>query len=226
MSNNLWQMGVARAAALGCRSACARVDEALKHGDVGFAQQAGSGELALFLNGVCYEPNDAGGVHMARGCERLCYCSVGQFDHYAPVFLSGDLSDLAELRKQLDGRREVVRARNHVQLMMATGTLGHAVISGISAPREATSAVRDDELNKAVFELENVTGSLVGRRAPGYLEPSQPAGWRFVFLSEGRTCMGRLLGASDLSLACQISSFDGIDLRLPASREFNDLALR
>lgn len=222
MGSSLWQMGVSQAANSGCRSACVRVDEALDHGDVGFGLRAGSGELVVFMNGVCYELGDDSGVSMARSCDRLCHCLVGPFDHYAPVFLSGDLEDLAGLRSLLDQRREVARSRNHPQLMMATGTLAHAVLSG----GHMNDAEDGEGPAKAVFELEDASGSIVGRRIPGFLAPGEPAGWRFDFISEDHMRLGRLLGASGLSLACQISSFDGIDVHLPNTREFNELKLR
>lgn len=226
MSFSLWQMGVSQAVDNGCRGACVRVDEALDHGDVGFGLRAGSGELAVFRNGVCYELSDSSEVTMARSNERLCQCLIGPFDHYAPVFLSGDLNDLASLRALLDSRREVARARNHPQLMMATGTLRYAVLSGARMSQDSGWDGGASAPQKAVMELEDVSGSIIGRRIPGFLAPHEPTGWRFVFLSEDRTRMGRLLGASGLSLACQITSFEGIDLHLPASREFNELALR
>lgn len=228
MSNSLWQMGVAKAAYGGCRSACVSVGEALDHGDVGLGLQAGSAELAVFMNGVCYRLTGGCGVSMARLGDRLCQCLVGPFDHYVPVFLSGELGDLGELRALLDARREVARRQNHPQFMMAAGTLEHAVLSGARVSDTYSEGVGETGLGyaKTVVELEDVAGSLVGMRMPTFLAPGEPAGWRFAFIGEGRTCMGRLLGASGLSLACQITSFDGVDLHLPASREFNELALR
>lgn len=227
MTNNMWQVGVARAVDGGCRSACVRVGVALQHGDVGVGLQAGSGEPVVFLNGVCYQLGDDCTASTAPNSARLCYCLVGEFDHYAPVFWSGGLDDLGGLRGLLDGRREVARYRNQPQLALATGRLRHAVLSG---PRSLRAAGGDadeaDAADKTVCEVSDAVGMVVGWRMPGYLAPGAPSGWRFIYLSEDRRCMGRLLGACDLSLACQITHYGGIDLCLPESREFNDLKLR
>lgn len=224
-SNNLWQMGVAQAVQAGQRCACTTVGEALSHGDVGFAQQAVTGELALMVNGVCYFLTSSSSAEVARPKDGLCRCLVGYFDHYAPVFLSGDLLSLSQLGRILDERPEVAKKRNHPQLLLGAGTLGRAVLSGPANPQPNDDALDDRALGKTVIQVNGVSGLIVGRRVPGYLTPGEPEGWRYGFVSEDHKVMGRLLGASELSVACQLSVYGGIESCLPTSRAFDELVL-
>lgn len=216
----LWQVSLPLAVSRGCLSPMVTVAQALDHGDTGIGTQAETGELVVFIDGVCHVPTEDDTTKVARKGMSLCQVSVAPFDHYAPVFLTGDLGHMPDFTHVLESRPEVAKGRNSFHLMVATGTLHRAVISDTKAYRATEGA---GESPKETTTLEDVSARIVGTRRPGYLEPSGRTCWRFVLLTEDGESMGHLLGLSGASLACQICRYDGAELRLPPARAFSHI---
>ncbi|MGN0287519.1 MAG: acetolactate decarboxylase [Atopobiaceae bacterium] len=221
----LWQMGSVRAVGAGLTAACVSVGEALRHGDVGFARQEGTTDPAVFVNGVCYRIGPSCQAVAAGPKEGLCLCLVAPFDHYAPVFLESGVDTLDGLGAILDQRPEVAKKRNHPQLMVGAGTLGRAVLSGPRAPQAVDDQLSDAALGKTVVQVSDVSGTIVGRRIPTCVVPDESGQWCYTFVSEDHRLMGWLLGASSISLACQIGVYDGITLCLPDLRAYDEMDL-
>ena len=224
----LWEASVRKAVGLGYLEPVASVGEALEHGDVGFGYLASSGSLAAIVNGVCYGVGDDGSVSACPESTCLCQVCLGWFDHYAPVFLTGGSGSIDELTHALDARREVERRANCPQVVLAAGTIGRAVLSGVPRRQggaDATGHSDVDVRGETVVELTEVSGKVVGMRMPRYLSVGCPSEWRFVLLGEENDILGCLLGASGMSLACQLTSFDSIELELPADRRFSQIEL-
>lgn len=215
----LWQVSLPLAVSRGYVAPIVSVGQALQHGDTGIGTQAETGELVVFLDGVCHVPLEDGSVQPARRAAQLCQLSIAPFDHYAPVFLTGDLGRMADFVGVLEGRSEVSRGRNSFHLVVAAGTIERAVVSGTKA-YQATEGLTERGKTSTTM-LENVSGRIVGTRRPAYLEPSGRDCWRFVLLAEDGSSMGHLLGLSGASLACQICRYESAELRLPPARAFS-----
>lgn len=214
----LWQVSLPLAVSRGFVSPVVSVGQALEHGDTGIGTAAETGELVAFLNGVCHVPQEEGPTLPARRGLSLCQVSIAPFDHYAPVFLTGKLDHVKDFVHVLEGRQEVSRGRNSFHLLLATGTIRRAVISGTKA-YQATEG--QSAPTKETSTLNDVSVRIVGTRRPAYLEPSGRNCWRFVLLTEDGASMGHLLGLCGASLACQICRYDAAELRLPPGRAFS-----
>lgn len=223
MGGALWQASTFGALSLGHCERVATVGDALARGDVGIGAAAGpDGEVAI-TGGVAYDGRAGGSAVELSADSPLSCCAVVPFDHYAAVFLSGDLVDLDALVSSLDGRREVSKAANSLHAVIATGTFSRVAISA-SGERDLPS---DGGLSTAGggLELDQAEGTVVGVRFPGYLAGVGMSGWHLHFVSQDRGTAGHLLGFRDASLACQISRHDELNLVLPDGRGFAALGL-
>jgi len=219
----LWQASVLPAVSSGFVSPVTTVGEASSHGDSGICSVAGTGGLACIVNGVCRTSCTEGGV-LAADDIKLCQATVGDFDPYASVFLCSQVGSIAAFQEVLEGRPEIAKTRNSVHMVLGAGRIGHAFLSETSA--EGPEGGQAASCRKTVQEHRDVEGTVLGVRRPNYLEVGGKSRWRFVFLAEDGGCLGHLLGCSDMTLACQITRFDGLVLDLPQAKAFSKADIR
>lgn len=225
MAGNLWQASTLGALMLGRYEATTTVGAALEHGDVGLGTFEGVGGELIVLNGIAYNATVEGKVDLLRSSTPVSFCTVAPFDHYAPVFLSGGLTDLDALKAALDSRREVSHAANSLHAVMATGTFSHVRIRSIAKQHKPYPPLDEATLSQRVFDLDNVNGTIVGVRFPSYLAQVNMPGWHLHLITEDRRRGGHLLGLEGGSLACQITRFDDFELSLPHDKSFARLDL-
>lgn len=172
-------------------------------GDVSFAELAEHGDLGLgTLNGLdgemialdreFYRADTDGLVETIPATERTPFAALAWFEPSVKRAIDGPLAyedflaeldlvaadDSASCALRVDGEFELVRARS--------------VPRQLPPYRPLAEVVAD----QSVFEFDEISGTLVGFRFPGYAEGLEVEGYHLHFISADRSCGGHVLACS------------------------------
>ncbi|MGA0334512.1 MAG: acetolactate decarboxylase [Kiritimatiellia bacterium] len=190
--------------------------ELAEHGDFGIGTyQAVDGEMIL-LEGKFYQALSDGTVRVPPSSTLTPFAAVVNFQ---PDF-SADLAavDFQGLSETLD---KLIPDQNQFVALRIDGSFAKMKIR--SPPRQSRPYPPLQEVihRQAVFDLENVTGTLVGFRCPPYVEGLNVPGYHFHFISDDRMSGGHVL---ELQLARGKLSADRIHeelmILLPSKSSF------
>jgi len=193
--------------------------ELAEHGDLGLGTLDGLDGEMIALEGRFYRADVDGKVTEVAAETRTPFAVVTGFTPSLDVEVDGPLEPddlLAELERlipveavscaiRIDGRFELVRARS---------------VPRQSPPyRPLTEVVADQH----VFELIDVTGTMLGFRFPDYAEGIEVSGYHLHFISEDRSRGGHVLGSRSAGrLRIRADPSSDLHVELPAGIELAD----
>ena len=193
--------------------------ELSEHGDLGLGTLNGLDGEMIALEGRFYRADVDGVVSEIDGATRTPFAIVTDFTPSVEVEIEEPLgheqllarleqlipADAASCAIRIDGRFELVRARS---------------VPRQSPPyRSLTEVVAEQH----VFELTDVSGTMLGFRFPDYAEGIEVSGYHLHFISEDRRRGGHVLGSrSGGSLRLRIDPSSDLHVELPAGVELGD----
>ncbi len=190
-----------------------------EHGDLGLGTLNGLDGEMIALDGRFYRADVVGEVG-AVGDEALTpFAVVTRFEPTADAEVTGPLDHETLLGKldelipasaascaiRIDGRFELVRAR--------------------SVPRQSPPyrPLTEVVTKQRVFELADVSGTMLGFRFPTYVEGIEVSGYHLHFISDDRSRGGHVLGSRAAGmLRVQIDPSSDLHVELPPGIELAD----
>jgi acetolactate decarboxylase len=193
--------------------------ELAEHGDLGLGTLNGLDGEMIAVDGRFYRADVDGAVSEVDGAGRTPFAVVADFTPSIDLEL-GELLEHQELLARLeqlipagaascairiDGRFELVRARS---------------VPRQSPPyRPLTEVVAEQH----VFELADVTGTMLGFRFPAYAEGIEVSGYHLHFISDDRSRGGHVLSSrSGNKLRIQLDPSGELHVELPPGVELAD----
>jgi acetolactate decarboxylase len=185
--------------------------ELAEHGDLGLGTLNGLDGEMIALDGEFFRADVDGRVNSVAAAERTPFAVVTRFTPSVDVALEGPLAhaellarldllageDASSCAVRLDGEFESLRARS---------------VPRQSPPyRPLTEVVAEQH----VFELGQVSGTMLGFRFPAYVEGIEVAGYHLHFLSDDRSRGGHVLDSRGASLRARIDLSDDLHVELP-----------
>jgi acetolactate decarboxylase len=198
-------------------------------GDLSFAELAAHGDLGLgtlnrldgemiALDGAFFRADVDGAVRAIAPEERTPFAVVTRFkptiearieERLAHAGLLARLDALAPTAAgscaiRLDGRFELVRARS------------------VPAQNQPYRPLAEVVADQHVFELEDVTGTMLGFRFPDYVEGIEVAGYHLHFISEDRRRGGHVLDSRANGLRARLDPSNDLHVELPPAVDLVD----
>ena len=185
--------------------------ELAEHGDLGLGTLNGLDGEMIALDGRFYRADVEGRVGEIEPSARTPFAVVTSFEPTIDVEIDGPfehdglLAKLDELIPtgaascaiRLDGRFDLVRARS---------------VPRQSPPyRPLTEVVAEQH----VFELADVSGTMLGFRFPDYVEGIEVSGYHLHFVSEDRRRGGHVLGSRAERLRLRLDPSNDLHVELP-----------
>jgi acetolactate decarboxylase len=193
--------------------------ELAEHGDLGLGTLNGLDGEMIALDGRFYRADVDGVVGEVGGAEQTPFAVVtrfeptvdeqveGPFEHEALLARLDELipAGTASCAIRLDGHFDLVRARS---------------VPRQSPPyRPLTEVVAEQH----VFELRDVTGTMLGFRFPDYVEGIEVSGYHLHFISEDRNRGGHVLSSRcSQSLRAWLDPSSELHVELPPGVELAD----
>jgi acetolactate decarboxylase len=190
--------------------------ELARHGDLGLGAIDGvDGELVM-VDGTAYQVKADGSVHRVEAARKTPYALATHFDA-DKSFRVTEAVDFSGLVQRLD--REFPN-QNLPYAFRIEGTFPYVKARSVPAQQKPYGRLIEIIKNQAIFELQDVSGVIVGFRLPEHLESIGVPGYHFHFLTADRTAGGHLMAfrASELRIAGDLSP--SVHLVLPENAAF------
>ncbi len=211
VTNTVTQVSTIDALLAGAYDGVSPCSELLKYGDLGIGTfDKLDGEMVV-LDGAVYQAPSSGEVCRAEASLTTPFASVCFFQTDTTCQLDGNTSFDA-LKAKID---EIVPNPNvfcAVKLHAHFRTMKTRSVPPQEKPYPALADVVDSQ---AVFDMQNVTGSIVGFRSPPFVKGINVPGYHLHFLSDDRTRGGHILAFDMDPALCELDILDRFYMILP-----------
>lgn len=193
--------------------------ELAEHGDLGLGTLNGLDGEMIALDGHFYRADVDGNVAAVAAETKTPFAVVTGFTPSVDAKIDGPLEHdelLAELDRLIpaDAASCAIRVDGHFELVRA-----RSVPRQSSPYRPLTEVVAEQH----VFELADVTGTMLGFRFPIYAEGIEVSGYHLHFISEDRDRGGHVLGSRGAGrLRVRIDPSSDLHVELPVGIELAD----
>ena len=192
--------------------------ELAEHGDLGLGTLNGLNGEMIALDGRFYRADVDGAIHPVDPAERTPFAVVAAFDPTIESRIDRPLShqgllarlealipaEAASCAIRIDGDFELVRARS---------------VPRQSPPYRPLAEVVADQ---HVFELADVTGTMLGFRFPIYAEAIEVSGYHLHFIDADRSRGGHVLDSRSRDAWIQLDPSNDLHVELPPRVDLAD----
>lgn len=182
-----------------------------QHGDFGIGTFEGLNGEMVVTDGSIYQITADGAVHAVNGTVMVPFAEVTYFDPDTSVHIDGpdNFSTLtAALNDKLPSKDVFYAVRIH-------GTFPYVKARSVPAQSKPYPPLSEVVKNQSVFELYNVTGTVVGIYSPGYVSGVGSPGFHLHFISDERKSGGHVLDLTASNTDVQLDGTPGFYMSLP-----------
>lgn len=188
-----------------------------KHGDFGLGTfNALDGEMIILGNKI-YQVKIDGKVYPADDNGKTPFAQVTYLDPDIELNITG-ISNFDALQKYLDSRLPTVNTIYAIQLK---GTFPYVKTRSVPPFQKPYPTLTEAVKSQKVFELNNVSGTVVGFRAPPYIGSLNVAGYHFHFITDDRQAGGHLLDIKIDNASAIIDDTGYYYMEIPDSSEID-----
>jgi acetolactate decarboxylase len=213
--HTLYQVSTAGALVEGVYQGAVSVGTMREHGDFGLGTfEDLDGEMVV-LDGRVFRVASDGSVHEVEDDAATPFAVVTRFTDGPSVQLDA-IDDFAALTDALDAFRE---SNNVFFAVRVDGRFDALHVRAACRTAPGVPLVVATE-QQAEFELESVTGTMVGFWSPPYASGVEIAGYHLHFLSDDHSVGGHVLSCRGAGLRAQLQEEGEIHLALPDTAGF------
>jgi len=214
----LFQVSTIDALLAGVYDPQATVGEALTHGDFGLGTFEGlNGELILF-EGQVYQAAYDGTISRMPAETGTPFIAVTHFDRDQQLEVTADQT-YADFKIWLES---ALPSRNMIYAVRVDGHFSHMVYRSVPRQTKPYPPLAEASKEQAVFEQQNLRGSLIGFWCPSFVKGLNVPGFHLHFLSDDRQHGGHLLDFSMSAGTVSLDDTNGWNLDLPKTAAFLD----
>lgn len=215
-SDAAYQVSTLDALLEGVYDGSATFGELKKHGDFGIGTfDALDGEM-IAVDGAFYQVKADGSVLTVGDEAKTPFSMVMFFTPKKILSLSG-IKDMDTLMRNLDNG---LQTKNAFYAVRIDGTFPYIRTRSVPAQHKPYPGLAEVVRKQAVFEFRNISGTIVGFRAPAYARGINMPGYHFHFISSDRKKGGHLLGCTIDKAALAIKDAYEFQLSIPSEGEF------
>ena len=186
------------------------------YGDFGLGTvQALDGEM-IELDGQFYQVKSDGIAYHLNDSMKTPFAEVTFFKPDETIELNGT-DNLTQLENYVDGR---LVTKNLFYAIRIDGTFDY--VKTRSVPVQSKPYVPLSEAIKAqkIFEIHNITGTIVGFRCPAYVSGVNVPGYHMHFITANRSAGGHLLDFRLENASIKVDDLSEFEMVLPNMEEF------
>jgi acetolactate decarboxylase len=168
------------------------------------------GEMVM-LDGAVYQATASGILRVATPQDRIPFATLTRFRAEYSFVQSTALADYAALQSFLNASMP-----DQTQIL-AIKIHGRFATLKVRAPRKQVKpypTLSEVLKTQAVFDLSNISGTLVGFRFPSYIGTVNSAGYHFHFVADDRRIGGHVLEISTSSITVAAETVEQYDITL------------
>lgn len=168
------------------------------------------GELIL-LDGIAYQAPARGLLRAVTPDELIPFATVTRFHPESTYALAGPVANYVDLQAQISAWMPNPRS---ILAIKATGRFDHLRLRAPERQVKPYPPLAEALKTQAVFELDNLEGTLVGFRFPAHFSGVASPGYHFHFVSADRKHGGHVLEVSPRALKVEVEMVEQFNLTL------------
>ncbi|MCK5680582.1 acetolactate decarboxylase [bacterium] len=169
------------------------------------------GEMVV-LDGTVYQIKIDGRVYRPAKELKTPFASVCFFESEQEVSVAAGL-DYKNLKELVD---EILPNQNLFVAVRLDGKFKRMKVRSVPSQSKPYKPLAEVVKKQQVFELEEVSGTVVGFRSPPFVKGINVPGYHFHFLDNERRAGGHILDLETLSGTCQLDVLNTFTLVLPS----------
>lgn len=216
-ANNLYQVSTLQALMDGMYDGQVSIGELKQQGTQGIGTVNGlDGELVVLDDGAWHIRAD-GKAYPLKNSDTTPFADVTDF------FISNTLPDIPAGTNFEKFKTIIDSAAANQNLPLAIrvdGTFSYVKTRSVPAQKKPYPPLTEVVKHQPVFELRNVSGTLVGFRMPGYFNGVNMPGYHLHFITADRTAGGHVLDFTATSVNARTNYCTNVRISLPTSEDF------
>lgn len=190
-------------------------DRLLQYGDLGIGTfDRLDGEM-LILDSIVYQVKADGMVYIPDGATKTPFATVCRFRTKEILALKKGLN-FKELEEMID---TFIPSKNLFYAIRISGTFPYMKTRSVPAQKKPYPPLAEIAKSQSVFEMKNVSGTIVGFRCPPYVQGVNVPGYHLHFITDDRRRGGHILGLETGTVTCIIDQCSRFLMILPAENE-------
>ena len=192
-----------------------------QHGDIGIGTlNALNGEL-VYVDGLMLQISVDGKVYPVPDSALTPIATVTWLDR--DILLKAvSATNFEEFARILDG---ALPTSNLFYAVRADGEFAYVKTRSVPKQQKPYRPLVDAAKDQAVFEFQQVKGTLIGFRCPPFVKGINVPGYHFHFLTEDRKAGGHVLDLRVTGLDVALDPSDSIYMALPRGADFHKVDL-
>jgi acetolactate decarboxylase len=189
--------------------------ELVEHGDFGIGTfDRLDGEMVV-LDGEVYQVKADGKVYMPDVSTKTPFATVCNFSAEQSLTIQTG-TDMDRLEAIIDS---VAPNQNLFYALRIKGEFSHMKTRSVPGQSKPYPPLKEVTANQPEFEMENVSGTLIGFRCPPFVEGTNVPGYHLHFLSTDKTQGGHVLSFELAEGNGELDALDKFILQLPEETE-------
>ena len=191
----------------------------LNHGDFGIGTfDRLDGEMVV-LERTIYQVKGDGRVYKADPNCRTPFAAICYF-HPEKTISINTSTDYKGFERLIDA---AALNQNLFCAIRVTGQFRSMKTRSVPAQKKPYSPLKEVTRHQPEFNMNDVSGTIVGFRCPSYVSGINVPGYHLHFISRDRTQGGHILSFEMLEGRCDVDILDQFFLRLPETKDFAEL---
>lgn len=195
------------------------VADVKKKGDTGLGTFNGLNGEMIVSDGVVYQWLADGSIRIPKNTELVPFTVVSFFESDQTVEIPA-VENYQELKTRIETQ---FPSKNMGYTLKIHGNF--KTLKCGSAPKQTkpfTKTLSDALINRPTFEMENISGTLVGFWYPEYIGKVNVKNFHLHFISDDKTQAGHVMEFAATNLKVGIDYCSGFDIELINTKDFKD----
>ena len=193
------------------------VADVKEKGNLGIGTYNGLNGEMIVLDGAVYQCLANGSVRKPDNTELVPFTIVTHFDE-DQSFQVNAIENYTELKYLIEQK---LPSKNIGYAFKIEGNFETLICGSANKQNQPfTKTLSEALVDRPIFNMENVSGTMVGFWYPEYLGQTNISGFHIHFISKDKTQAGHVIDFSSSNLQIKIDFCDGFDIELPDTDDF------
>jgi len=217
----LFQVSTINALLAGVYDGEATFKQLAENGDCGIGTFNHLDGEMVAIDGKFFQVKVDGKVYLVSPDQKTPFACVTFFNSDKIASL-GSIDSLESLKMQLNKQ---LPTKNIIYAIKISGTFEYVKTRSVPEQEKPYLPLAEVVKNQAIFEFENISGTIIGFWCPEYLAGINVSGYHLHFISEDYSCGGHLLDCRMDNLKAEIDETSDFFMALPSDYQFRRLDL-
>jgi len=215
----LYQVSTLDALLAGCYDGAVLFSELVRMGDTGIGTVDGLDGEMIAIDGIFYRIDVGGSVHEIPDDTMTPFAVVTYFQKDRAFPVSGISNEGLK-----DAVAQALPSKNNMYAIVVSGAFSRMTVRSVPRQTPPYPPLAEVIEHQSIFELEDVSGTMVGFFFPDSMEGINVAGFHLHFITDDRRAGGHVLDCEVTDAIVEIDDSSALFLVLPENQAYYEYA--